>query len=121
MRSAYKFFRAAAVIGPHGGSFGNILFCQRNATIIEFNLPWSPAAVDDARENTVRDLFYSVARGIGISDYWTVWPQEDEKDKGVSAVDFYSKQSMVVDAEEVVEILARAGIAQRSSTWAWPG
>jgi hypothetical protein len=44
--SAHIFVHAAAVIGPHGGAFGNIFLCSRNTTIIEFNLPWTPLAAD---------------------------------------------------------------------------
>ena len=38
--------RAAAVIGPHGGAFGNIFLCPREATIIEFNMPWTVTTAD---------------------------------------------------------------------------
>jgi hypothetical protein len=38
--------RAAAVIGPHGGAFGNIYLCSWNTTIIEFNVPWTPRTAD---------------------------------------------------------------------------
>jgi hypothetical protein len=46
METADEFARAAAVIGVHGGAFGNTLLCPSNATIIEINVPWSPENAD---------------------------------------------------------------------------
>lgn len=78
-RSAHLFVRAAAVIGPHGGAFGNIFLCAPNTTVIEFNIPWTIRSANGAAgNNTVRDMFYATARGLGITDYWYVWPRSAE-------------------------------------------
>lgn len=134
MDSAEMFIRAAAVIGPHGGAFGNIFLCSWNTTIIEFNLPWSKRAVDDSRSNTVRDLFHATARGIGNFNYWNVWPTsiggladgvgkvrpKNNRDYDYGNIDasvssrFYFGKEMHVESDEVLEILVRAGIASRA-------
>ena len=59
MSTVEYFTRAVAVIGPHGGAFGNIFFCSQNTTIIEFNVPWKYGEWLDGKA-PVRDLFYSL-------------------------------------------------------------
>lgn len=106
--SAELFVRAAAVLGPHGGAFGNIYLCSWNTTIIEFNVPWTTRTADgDSRVNEVRDLFYSTARGIGNFNFWAVWP----KDRFRRPSDFYQSGNMHIDVDEVIHILRLAKIA----------
>lgn len=106
--TADLFVRAAAVIGPHGGAFGNTFLCAPDTTIIEFNLPWTSKTADgDSKSNIVRDLFYSMARAIGNTNYWNVWPSNKYR----TAADFYHSKEMIIDGPEVVEILRRSGIA----------
>ena len=62
------------------------------------------------RKSYVRDLFYSLARGLGNHNFWNVWPSNGYN---VSTMEFYFRKDMRVDHEEVVEILSRAGIAKK--------
>jgi hypothetical protein len=58
----------------------------------------------------VRDLFYSMLRGVGnIDHYWNVWPLGQFRRQ----TDFYHTQKIHVDDDEVIEILVREGIAKR--------
>ena len=118
--------RARAVIGPHGGAFGNIYLCSWNTTIIEFNVPWTTRTADgDARyvvlsyhyihffiipirDNHVRDMFYSTARGLGNFNFWAVWPM----DRFRQPTDFYRMGNMHINVQEVIEILRRNGISK---------
>ena len=138
IRTAELFTRAAAVIGPHGGAFGNIFLCPANTTVVEFNIPWTADSADgdsEGKVNTVRDMFYSLARGIGISSYWNVWPlppthptystqasqlassiHKSSNSSSISSsghdASFYTRKGpMKIDPEEVIEILRRVGIA----------
>ena len=52
-----------SILGPHGGAFGNIFFCDTRATVIEFNVPWVYGEWLDGLA-PIRDLFYSTVRQL---------------------------------------------------------
>ncbi len=107
MKTASLFANAAAVIGPHGGAFGNIFFCSKNTTIIEFNIKWT---VENslAGSNNVRDLFHSLARGIGNTNhYWFVNPLNLNVPRMKTG--FYHVNRFKVDIREILAILRIEG------------
>eukprot|EP01041_Mallomonas_annulata_P008848 gene8848-18330_t len=108
IHTAHLFVRAVAVIGPHGGAFGNIFFCAPDTTVIEFNVPWQYGEWLDGRA-PIRDLFYSLGRGIGIMDYWFLVPENVDENTGRF---FYEKmKQMTVSAPAVISILKLRSLA----------
>ena len=107
MRTASLFQNAAAVIGPHGGAFGNIFFCRENTTIIEFNIQWT---VENslAETNNVRDLFHSIARGIGNTNHYWFVNAQNMKVEG-TRIGFYHTNKFKVDIREVLAVLRVEG------------
>lgn len=59
---AREFHRAAVVVGPHGAQLANIIFCQKNAAVVEF--------VAARRTNSA--LYAGYASSVFGLSYWVV-------------------------------------------------
>ena len=68
---ASLFHRAILIIGPHGGSFNNMVWLPDDAEIIEFNEypDTEPLMVP------VRSVFLSGAFALGLKKFWIVHPE----------------------------------------------
>ena len=58
-QQAALFHRAALVLGPHGGAFSNLIFCQLGVSVIEY--------IAAARQNS--PLYMRLANWLGLH-YW---------------------------------------------------
>ena len=78
---------------------------------MEFNLEWS---VDMAlkNENNIRDLFYSLGRGIGITDnYWFIHPNSiSYNNKNAKLKGFYHSHKFSVKIDEILYILHKKNL-----------
>lgn len=114
MSTASRFVNAVAVIGPHGGAFGNMFLTHSDTLIIEFNLPWSAGVASDTKVRPgVRDQLYASARAMGLGEhYWYVWP----KDAHRIGTMFYHNRYMTVDFNEVMDIMRRSGLLKNETS-----
>jgi hypothetical protein len=94
----------------------HVFIGSSNTTIIEFNIEWTPARAI-ANYGNVRDLFYSLARGIGNTDhYWFVSPKNHVRHPSTRGVDrnsFYHSNMMTVNIEEILFILYEENLLLR--------
>jgi len=87
---------------------------SENTTVIEFNIPWIvETAFSDT--NNPRALFYSLGRGVGITEnYWFVRPTNVLHKRGAfikrnpNSGSFYQAIEFSVDIDEILEILKRS-------------
>jgi hypothetical protein len=85
--------RAKLIFGPHGGDFGNLVFARPGTHVIEF-LPVY-RLYHEAEDPLA--MYWGLAQAAGLH-YWTVDPPNFD----------WKEPEMVVDAEEVVSIIACA-------------
>ena len=91
--------RAKVVFGPHGGAFGNVIFCKPETSVIEFALPpWSQ----------YRDMFHSLAMMSGVQDYRIVVPTNI---KGVQPTKVYDTMKLWINPSDVIQALRDVGVA----------
>lgn len=84
------FRRAKIILGPHGGSFANIVFAQPGTHVIEF-LPIYRLYAEGAE---ARPTFWGLAQAAGL-DYWTSEPRVFD----------FDAPDMLVDVEDVAGII----------------
>lgn len=84
--------RAKVVVGPHGGSFANLVFVQPGTHVIEF-LPIYRLLAQGADP---RPHYWGLAQAAGL-DYWTVDPKDFD----------FNRPGMRVDPGEVAAIVAK--------------
>jgi hypothetical protein len=89
--------RARVVLGPHGGAWSNIIFCDEDTDVIEF----LPLLTLRRRGKNERPCFYGLAGALGLR-YWFVEPKRFEFDN--------PHVEMEVDDGKVLSILRRIGI-----------
>ena len=87
--------RARVVMGPHGGAWCNILFCQKGTHVIEF----LPLVHYKAHKRNERPCFYGLANALDL-DYWLVEPTKFA----------FEKAGMNVPVDEVLSVLNAIGV-----------
>lgn len=85
--------RARAIVGPHGGAFGNLVFAQPGTLVVEF----LPIYDTIGRGNDSRPMYWGLAQAAGL-EYWTVTPKRFG----------YEDPDIAVDPDEVAAVLQTA-------------
>jgi prepilin-type processing-associated H-X9-DG protein len=89
--------QAKVVLGPHGGAWSNILFCDEKTDVIEF----LPLASIKKRGKNERPCFYGLANALNLS-YWSVEPFNFNFER--------PGRGMTVPINEVLSVLNRVGV-----------
>jgi hypothetical protein len=103
MEDRELFQRAKVVFGPHGGAFGNIVFCQEKTSVIEFNT---------LTQQVWRPQYYGLSQMIGV-DYSLVepfWLQPDTGDEAQAVNPIFYRSPMRVPISATLKAFEHAGV-----------
>ena len=84
--------RARLVMGPHGGAFANILFCQPGTKVVEF----LPIYELINHPHTCGRNYWGIAQAAGL-EYWTFSPEEFD----------FDKNEMVIDSVKLIKLIQK--------------